>query len=318
MDLRVVSIVTIFISSVIGSFGSYVISQKQSCKDTFLKSSINLFSAGVILSLSLVHITNEVVIELNQYVDFPLGTCCVLFGLLSMSIFDNMSHSWSISNATDNDIETPLNDIIESGVCDNSCIQHCHQDGEHDHTCITNLNSRTLGSVVIEANKKKQLSVYLFEFACVFHSFIIGLSLGVTNNNQSIKTLTIALCFHQFLEGISLGIVVGESGMKLVKSILITFGYSVTTPLAIFIGYVLDAYYATGPSPSHNKVKTIATSSFQGFAGGMLLYIALFQLIAEEFSMESMQKNKSILCKIGLYISLMLGAVSMCVMALWI
>ncbi len=316
MELRIVSILSIFISSIIGSSGVYIISKKQTFNDAFLKSLINLFSAGVILSLSLVHITNEVIIELSEYIDFPLGACCVLFGLLSMLVFDNMSHSWIMSR-NNNDIETPLNDIIETGNCDNSCIQHCHNDeNNHEHICITNLNSKTLGNVVVELNKKKQITVYLFEFACVFHSFIIGLSLGMTNNLASIKTLTIALCFHQFLEGISLGIVIAESNLRTFKSLLITIVYSITTPLAIIIGYVLDTYYMI--SADDNKVKVIATSAFQGFAGGMLLYIALFQLIAEEFSKESLQKNKNILSKLCLYVSLLFGASSMCVMALWI
>jgi zinc transporter 1/2/3 len=320
MDLRILSVFTIFVSSIIGSLGSYCISKKQLTTETLWKSLINLFSAGVILSLALVHITNEVIIELNEYIDFPIGACCVLFGLLSMSIFDNMSHSWNNKESSQHtDIETPLNEIIETGNCDHSCIQHCHQDennNEHDHTCITNLNSKTFVNAVIETDKNKQVSVYLFEFACVFHSFIIGLSLGVTDDNQSVKTLMIALCFHQFLEGISLGIVVGESKMKFFKSFLITLGYSITTPIAIIIGYVLDSYSKV--SADDDKIKVIATSSFQGVAGGMLLYIALFQLIAEEFSKESFQKKKSILSKISLYGSLLLGASSMCVMALWI
>lgn len=321
MDLRILSVFTIFVSSIIGSLGSYSLSQKQIFTNTLWKSLINLFSAGVISSLALVHITNEVIIELNEYIDFPIGACCVLFGLLSMSIFDNMSHSWNNKDTSNHhlDIETPLNEIIENRNCDHLCIQHCHQDEQstdHDHTCITNLNSKTLVNVVIETEKNKQVSVYLFEFACVFHSFIIGLSLGVTNDNQAVKTLMIALCFHQFLEGISLGIVVGESKMKFFKSLLITLGYSITTPLAIIIGYILDTYSKV--SADDDKIKVIATSSFQGVAGGMLLYIALFQLIAEEFSKESFQKTKSIWSKLSLYGSLLLGASPMCVMALWI
>lgn len=321
MDLRIISVFTIFVSSIIGSLGSYVISQKHIFTDTLWKSLINLFSAGVISSLAIVHITNEVIIELNKYIEFPIGACCVLFGLLSMSIFDNMSHSWNNKDTSNNhlDIETPLNEIIENGSCGHSCIQHCHQDeknAEHDHTCITNLNSKTLVNVVIETEKNKQVSVYLFEFACIFHSFIIGLSLGVIDDNQSVKTLMIALCFHQFLEGISLGIVVGESKMKFLKSLIITLGYSITTPLAIMFGYILDIYSKV--SADDNKVKIIATSSFQGVAGGILLYIALFQLIAEEFSKESVQKTKSIRYKITMYVSLLLGASTMCVMVLWI
>ena len=310
MDLRILSVFTIFVSSIIGSLGSYVISEKHISTNILWKSLINLFSAGVISSLALVHITNEVIVDLNEYVDFPIGACCVLFGLLSMSIFDNMSHSWN------NKETSQQNEIIETGNCDNSCVQHCHQNTDHDHTCITNLNSKTLVNVVIETYKNKQVSVYLFEFACVFHSFIIGLSLGVTSNNQAVKTLMIALCFHQFLEGISLGIVVGQSKIKLLKSLIITLGYSITTPFAIIIGYIIDNYSKV--SENDDKIKVIVTSSFQGIAGGMLLYIALFQLIAEEFSKESFQQTKGLLSKISLYLALLTGASSMCVLALWI
>lgn len=320
MDLRIISVFTIFMTSIIGSLGTYFVSQKHMFTNSFWKSLVNLFSAGVIASLALVHITNEVIIELNEYIDFPIGACCVLFGLLAMSIFDNMSHSWKNKQISQEiDIETPLNEIIETGECSHTCIQHCCHDDrntEHEHTCITNLNSKTLVNVVIETEKTQQVSVYLFEFACVFHSFLIGLSLGVTNGNQSVKTLMIALCFHQCLEGISLGIVVAESKLMFWKSVLITLGYSITTPSAIIIGYILDTYSKV--SADDNKVKTIATFSFQGVASGMLLYIALFQLIAEEFSKESIQKTKSVWSKIPMYISLLLGASSMCVMALWI
>jgi zinc transporter 1/2/3 len=314
MDTRLVSVFTIFISSLIGSFGCYVVSKNDKLQTPIYKSLINLFSAGVITSLAIVHISNEVILELNEYIEFPLGACCVLFGLLSMCIFDNMSHSWNNDNNQNtnvsDDIEAPLNDT----ECMN-CEKHCHK--EHEHNCIANLNTKTLANVVVDTNKSnKHITVYMFEFACVFHSFIIGLSLGLTDNDKSAKTLMIALCFHQFLEGISLGIMVSESSMKILKSIIITFGYSITTPIAIITGYLLDKHYNV--STNNEKLKVVVTSCFQGFAGGMLLYIGLFQLIAEEFSKETIQKSTYMYKKTIMYISLLLGASSMCIMGMWI
>jgi hypothetical protein len=50
-------------------------------------------------------------------------------------------------------------------------------------------------------------------------------------------------------------------------------------------------------------------------AGGMLLYIGMFQLIAEEFSREDMIVRTKL--RLGMYAALCLGAASMCVLGIW-
>jgi hypothetical protein len=56
----------------------------------------------------------------------------------------------------------------------------------------------------------------------------------------------------------------------------------------------------------------------QGISGGLLLYVALFQIIAEEFSKVDLQRPEAIMAKLGMYFALLAGAASMCVLALWL
>jgi hypothetical protein len=47
----------------------------------------------------------------------------------------------------------------------------------------------------------------------------------------------------------------------------------------------------------------------------MLLYIGMFQLIAEEFSREDMIVRTKL--RLGMYAALCLGAASMCILGIW-
>jgi zinc transporter ZupT len=50
-------------------------------------------------------------------------------------------------------------------------------------------------------------------------------------------------------------------------------------------------------------------------AGGMLLYIAMFQLIAEEFSREDMLVRPGF--RLSMYAALCIGAAVMCILGIW-
>ncbi|XLU57669.1 hypothetical protein S245_052317, partial [Arachis hypogaea] len=45
----------------------------------------------------------------------------------------------------------------------------------------------------------------VLELGIVVHSVVIGLSLGASDNQCTIRPLIAALCFHQIFEGMGLG-----------------------------------------------------------------------------------------------------------------
>jgi zinc transporter ZupT len=81
----------------------------------------------------------------------------------------------------------------------------------------------------------KKLSVIILESGILFHSVIIGLTLGITPDDE-FTTLLIAISFHQFFEGMALGTLIGELGLTVRVKALLTMMYPVTTPLGMAIG----------------------------------------------------------------------------------
>jgi hypothetical protein len=77
-DLRIIAIFMVFVSSAIGCGLSFVV------KNEKVLLMVRMFSAGVILSLALVHIIVESVTDLFEVVDYPLGGVCALAGVMFM------------------------------------------------------------------------------------------------------------------------------------------------------------------------------------------------------------------------------------------
>jgi len=132
----------------------------------------------------------------------------------------------------------------------------------------------------------------------------------------------VALLFHQMVEGLSLGSMILSSNAEKVKSCIFIASYSLMTPLGISIGLIIDK-----TSVSHddgdldqdmNKNWVITRGCFLGISAGMLIYISLIQIIMEELSKEKLHVKSAILQKTYMYISMLIGASVMCVIALWL
>jgi zinc transporter 1/2/3 len=157
-----------------------------------------------------------------------------------------------------------------------------------------------------------QVFAYMMELGCIFHSVLIGVGLGITTGGRSqVLVLLLALSFHQAVEGVSLGSVLGRAGFSRLKSLSMAVLYSLTTPLGIAIGIAAASSYDPGSVPAHGAVQ----GSLNGLAGGMLLYIALVQLLAEELSWEDLAARPRL--KLGLLAAVVAGAGVMCVLAIW-
>jgi zinc transporter 1/2/3 len=294
-----------------------------------------MFSAGIILSLSLVHIVPDSINDLNV-IDYPLGGTMILIGVMFLVIIENLSHSILSKDKDDNLIEHN-----SSTVCDmehNNQIEH--KKSEHNHTCINNLNpsfannlvakfdyeAKPEGYIKVPGNKNTSIVIlYIFEFACVFHSFIIGLSLGLITDQDNIKKLMVALLFHQMVEGLSLGSMILSSNAQKVKTFIFIASYSLMTPLGISIGLIIDktslsrSYDENGNLDQDlNKNWVIIRGCFLGISAGMLIYISLIQIIMEELSKEKLHIKSALLQKTCMYISMLIGASVMCVIALWL
>lgn len=305
MDLRIGAIIATFFSSGIGT----LLSWKFLKEDNIYRILIRMFSAGIIITLAFVHVVSESILELSEVVEYPVGGVCVMVGVMALMMIEHLSHHvW-----THGDSHNRPPDVESSSVKPEEATgaRTTVPSSSHQHTCLNNLTSGTVADVRLK-EKTKLLTLYLFEFACVFHSVIIGIALGVTTGRSNLMTLTIAIVFHQLLEGISLGCVMAAAPVTVAKALFMIGGFSLTTPLGVGIGIVIEAF--TDPE---SRESVLIQGCFQGVAGGMLVYVGLIQIVAEEFSKLSRSEKSSLKSKLAMHLAFILGAVPMCVLAIW-
>jgi zinc transporter 1/2/3 len=265
MDIKYIAVIFVFLSSIAGFGVSKLISSKK------LAIFFKLFSAGVILSLSVVHIIPEVIRD-NAY-EYPLGSSLFISGIFIMGIIDSLSHTFISSHSHLSD----------------------HENQTHNHSCVTT------------EQMQKKVNPYIFELACVFHSILIGITLG-TQSDENITPLIISIVFHQFIEGTSLGWII-DIVNKIPKICMITI-YALSTPLGIIIGMTLYN--------SEDMQWKIASNCLLGFSGGLLLYISLVQIYIEEINKDELHKRVNLKTKLMLHMSFFIGMALMNMLAIWV
>ncbi|XP_021732014.1 zinc transporter 8-like [Chenopodium quinoa] len=144
----------------------------------------------------------------------------------------------------------------------------------------------------------------------VVHSVIIGISLGTSESLDTIKPLMAALCFHQFFEGVGLGGCIVQAAFKSASTLCMALFFSLTTPVGIAIGIGISNVY-----DESSPTALIVQGLLDAVAAGILIYMALVDLLAQDFMNPKMQTNTRLF--FGANLTLLLGAGFMAVLAIW-
>ena len=127
--------------------------------------------------------------------------------------------------------------------------------------------------------------LYILEAAIAVHSVIIGFGFGVLDPTETMKkaaVLIAALSFHQFFEGIGLSTtIMSMLKHKQDRNLSIAFGliFSLTFPFGAFVGII---------NVSDTYESLILQGCANAFAGGVLLHAASVEMIAADFSNQSL------------------------------
>nr|GMD42071.1 zinc transporter 5-like [Ipomoea batatas] len=150
----------------------------------------------------------------------------------------------------------------------------------------------------------------VLELGIVVHSVIIGLCLGTSQTPETIRPLLVALSFHQFFEGMGLGGCIAQAKFKSVSTAVMAVFFSLTTPVGIATGIGISSVY----NP-HSSTALITQGVLNSASAGILIYMALVDLLAADFMKPKIQNNVRL--QLGGHVSLVLGAGSMSVLAMW-
>lgn len=150
----------------------------------------------------------------------------------------------------------------------------------------------------------------MLELGIVSHSVIIGLSLGVSQTPCTIRPLIAALSFHQFFEGFALGGCISQAQFKRSSASIMACFFAMTTPAGIGIGTAIASVY----NP-YSPGALITEGILDALSAGILVYMALVDLIAADFLSKRMSCNFRL--QIASYCMLFLGAGLMSSLAIW-
>jgi solute carrier family 39 (zinc transporter), member 1/2/3 len=120
----------------------------------------------------------------------------------------------------------------------------------------------------------------------------------------------IAIAFHQCFEGVALGGCLLEAEYSTRAYAAMAAAYSLTTPVGVAIGIGIRAAY----NPNSATALGV-TGAFDAVAAGILVYMALVDLVAVDFMSAKFRAETRL--QVAGYGGLIVGAAAMTVLALW-
>ncbi|KAL9247338.1 hypothetical protein vseg_020779 [Gypsophila vaccaria] len=307
---KIAALVIILVSSALGVslpiLGKNVPSLSPESNLFFL---VKSFAAGVILSTGFIHVLPDAFESLtspclkeNPWGKFPFTGLAAMAGALGSLMIDAFatSHYRKIHYGKTATVED---------VGDHTGHVHLHTHGTHGHAHGEIPIVPEEGLSELDRLRYKVTSQVL-EMGIVVHSVIIGISLGTSQSVDTIKPLMAALCFHQFFEGMGLGGCIAQASFKSASTMCMAMFFSLTTPVGIAIGLgITNVYNENSPTA------LIVQGLLDAVAAGILIYMALVDLLAQDFMNPRVQNNKRLF--LGANLALLLGAGFMAVLAIW-
>ncbi|GKE11505.1 zinc transporter 1-like protein, partial [Tanacetum coccineum] len=267
---------------------------------------IKAFAAGVILATGFIHILPDAFQHLsspclphNPWGKFPFAGFVAMVCAIGALMVDTFATSFYTKIHFNKQKTTRQVVDVES-----STIAVIDDHGGHVHVHAHATDGHAHGSVIsshdIQLMRHRIISQVL-ELGIIVHSVIIGLSLGASQSISTIKSLLIALSFHQFFEGMGLGGCIAQAKYKNMSTAIMAIFFSLTTPIGIAVGIGISSIYREDSNTS-----VIVEGVLNSGAAGILVYMALVDLLAADFMNPRMQNNLRL--QLGANVSLLLGA----------
>nr|XP_043624290.1 zinc transporter 5-like [Erigeron canadensis] len=309
LEFKLIALVSILIAGCIGvslPFAGKVVPALRPEKYSFFV--VKAFAAGVILATGFIHILPDAFKNLTSrclkehpWRDFPFTGLVAMVATIATLLFETLSTAYQQRVQTE-----IVAKLVGSGGDEENkggiVGAHMHTRHVHSHGSMLQIDNS-------EIHRYRIVSQVL-ELGIIVHSVIIGLSLGASKSPKTIKPLIVALSFHQFFEGLGLGGCIFQADINSLAVTLMGTLFALTTPGGIVIGILVSNTYDEN-SPTALIVQGVLNAA----ASGILIYMALVDLLSPDFKNPRMQNNKILLVVSN--VSLLLGAGLMSLLAKW-
>ncbi|KAG5237321.1 metal transport family protein [Salix suchowensis] len=309
------SILSIFVAGAIG-VGLPLLGKKIKAlspeNDIFFM--IKAFAAGVILATGFIHILPDAFDSLtspclaqNPWGAFPFTGFVAMMAAIGTLMVD--SFAMGFYKRMHFNRSKPVNTTDEEKAAEE------HEGHVHVHTHATHGHAHGSASpeedLALSELIRRRIVSQVLELGIVVHSVIIGISLGASSSPETIKPLMAALCFHQFFEGMGLGGCITLARLNSTSMAIMAAFFSLTTPAGIAVGIGISSIYN-----ENSPTALIVEGIFNAASAGILIYMALVDLLAADFMSPRMKSSLGRI-QLGANVSLLLGAGCMSFLAKW-
>ncbi|CAM8977199.1 unnamed protein product [Rhodiola kirilowii] len=274
---------------------------------------IKAFAGGVILATGFIHVLPDSFENLtspclkeNPWGLFPFTGFIAMVAAIGTHMIDSFALSYFESRYNDDD-----DDDKPRAVCDEEIggkfPVHTHTSHGHAHG-----GAAAASDVIAKRSDliKHKVISHVLELGIIVHSVIIGISLGASERAETIKPLVAALSFHQFFEGMGLGGCIFQAKFKNLPMVIMVLFFALTTPVGIGIGMLISNIY-----DESSPTALIVEGSLNAASAGILIYMALVDLLAAAFSSPIVKNNSRL--QVGANLFLLFGAGCMSLLAKW-
>lgn len=143
---------------------------------------------------------------------------------------------------------------------------------------------------------------YLLALILSIHSVIAGAAFGIEQTILASAAIFIAIIAHKGGAAFALGISMERGAILRSRYIKVILLFSVMTPLGIFLGSVLSDAFGSNTGK-------VLEGVFDSLAAGTFIYVAVLDIIEEEFSIPGNEVLK--------FLSILAGLSLMAVLAIW-
>ncbi|KAK7047150.1 hypothetical protein VNI00_006815 [Paramarasmius palmivorus] len=161
--------------------------------------------------------------------------------------------------------------------------------------------------------RQEIVNVQMLEAGIIFHSIMIGVSLGATGGSEWVALLC-AIVFHQMFEGLGLGTRIAElvwPTHDALRKVFMGVAFALITPIGVAIGIGVHKSY------NPNSVSALASIGIlDALSAGILLYTALVEMLAHDF-IHGELKDASVLRAAAAFFFILIGALGMAVIGKW-
>ncbi|XP_047049622.1 zinc transporter 4-like [Lolium rigidum] len=282
---------------------------------------VKAFAAGVILATGMVHILPAAFDALGSPCGaggaarggFPFAGLIAMAAAMVTMMVDSLAAGYYTRShfKKPRPVDDDASDLRAAGDEEHAGHLHVHTHGHahsHGHGGSEAASSPEDASAA-ETIRHRVVSQVL-ELGILVHSVIIGVSLGASLRPTTIRPLVGALSFHQFFEGIGLGGCIVQAKFKAKATVLMATFFSFTAPIGIALGIAITTSYS-----KHSSVALVVEGVFNSAAAGILIYMALVDLLASDFNNPKLQTNTRL--QLATYFALFMGAGLMSLLAKW-